>query len=188
MSVYVREVLTVKEIALIMGSFPDTFAGRRNRAMTLVQFRCMLRVSELLSLIPSDYNVNAHTIRVRRGKGNKSRIVHVPADAREALDAWMAERGSIGGKKPIFCTENGDGLHRCNVNKVLKHTAELAGIDKRVHTHQMRYSGASMLFRAGANLSLVQGQLGHSKVSTTSQYLLDVDPSERVDALEKIKW
>lgn len=188
MGVYVREVLTVKEIALIMEAFPETWAGHRNRTMTLVQFRCMLRVSELIALIPADFNAQEHTIRVRKGKGNKSRIVHVPADAREALMAWMKERGEFGMRTPIFCTETGKKLHRQNVNKVLKIHADQAGVEKRVHTHQMRYSGASLLFRAGANLSLVQGQLGHSKVSTTSQYLLDLDPSERVNALEKIKW
>lgn len=188
MSVYVREVLNVKEVGLILDAFPETWAGHRNRTMTLVQFRCMLRVSEVLNLIPADFSAEQHTIRVRKGKGNKSRIVHVPADAREALLEWMQERGEFGVRTPIFCTEGGRKLHRQNVNKVLKIHAEQAGLEKRVHTHQMRYSGATQLFRAGANLSLVQGQLGHSKVSTTSQYLLDLDPSERVDALEKIKW
>lgn len=183
-----REVLKVKEIGKLLDAFPDTWTGHRNKTLFTIQYRCVLRISEALSLIPADYDEEEGTLRVRRGKGGRPRIVHVPEDARQALTDWLRERGDKGARTPIFCSRSGKKLDKCNINKTLKATADYAGIYKRVHTHQMRYSGASNMFRNGVRLDLIQGQLGHRKVSTTSIYLLELDPSERIKELETIKW
>ena len=185
---WIREVLTVQEVGMMMACCRRSFAGKRNRALIYVQYRCVLRISEALHLMPKDYRKEQHCLLIRNGKGGKSRTVHVPEDARRELDHWLQYRGDRGLKAPIFCTPEGDFLHKCNCNKAYKMLAAKAGIDKRIHTHQMRYSGASHMFRKGVRMDLIQGQLGHTKVTTTGIYLLELDPTERLNELENTKW
>lgn len=185
---WIREVLTVREVGMLITACRRSFAGRRDRALIYTQYRCVLRISEALALTPKDYKEDNCILYVRNGKGGKSRVVHVPEDARRVLRDWLTYRGDISDRKPIFCTPAGNALHKCNVNKTYKRLAEKAGIDKRVHTHQLRYSGASNMFRSGVRLDLIQGQLGHTKVTTTGIYLLELDPTERINELENAKW
>ena len=57
--------------------------------MLALLYGCGLRRSEAVALLLDDYREGAVT--VRSGKG---RIVYAPAGGREAIEAWIARRGS----------------------------------------------------------------------------------------------
>jgi hypothetical protein len=56
--------------------------------------------------------------------------------------------------------------------------AAKANIEKRVHAHGLRHTHASELAREGVPMNVIQAQLGHSNLGTTSRYLAHIAPAE----------
>jgi integrase len=79
------EVLSASEvIALIHGCSGRAPSGIRNRALIAVLWRCGLRIGEALALELRDVDLDAATIRVGHGKGDRSRTVGLD----EQTAAW----------------------------------------------------------------------------------------------------
>src|SRR5436309_1323873 len=76
----------------------------RNRALIALLWRSGLRVSEALSLRPSD--VHDGRINVRHGKGRRQRCAVYDALAAGYLSGWVSIRARLGatGHQPLFCT------------------------------------------------------------------------------------
>lgn len=70
---------------------------RRDAALFWTLYGCGLRVSELSGLDLDRLDRLAGVLRVR-GKGNKERIVPLPAAVLEVVDRWLAVRGEVGAK------------------------------------------------------------------------------------------
>ncbi len=66
--------------------------------------------------------------------------------------------------------------------------ARRAGIDKRVHPHGLRHTRAAELAFEGVPMNVVQAQLGHSSLATTSRYLAHIAPAELVKAMQARTW
>ena len=49
--------------------------------------------------------------------------------------------------------------------------------------HQLRHAHAVELAREGVAINIIQRQLGHTDLGTTSTYLQGIDPSEIIDAV-----
>ena len=75
------------EIQAILAAAPNS----RARLLMLLQWRAGLRVSEALALEAADLSLNSDqpTLRVRQGKGNRSRIVPVHPELHNALTAEL---------------------------------------------------------------------------------------------------
>ncbi len=72
------------------------------KLLILLQWRAGLRVSEALQVTAADLRLDDEhpTIRVRRGKGGKSRVVPVHPELHSALKMIMAF-GNVGGEQLI---------------------------------------------------------------------------------------
>lgn len=169
--------------------------GIRNRALLLVLYRGMLRISEALDLKPADVNLAEQTIRVRIGKGKKARTVAVPGSVCDAIAKWIEVRKELGAKPRqfLFCgVENGkvrrnlgERLDSSYIRHLLPRLAKKAGIDKRVHPHAFRHSGAVRLFRSGINVGVISNGLGHSSIATTDRYLNHLNPEAVIEAMKQ---
>ena len=71
---------------------------------------------------------------------------------------------------------------------LLPRLAAKAGIEKRVHPHALRHTHAAELAREGVPLNLIQAQLGHSNVATTSRYLAHIAPVEVSETMRQRTW
>ena len=58
-----------------------------------------------------------------------------------------------------------------------------AGVRRRLAPHQLRHAHAVELAREGVPLPVIQRQLGHSYVSTTSVYLGGIDVEEIIGTI-----
>jgi site-specific recombinase XerD len=58
-----------------------------------------------------------------------------------------------------------------------------AGVRRRFAPHQLRHAHAVELAREGVAVNIIQRQLGHTDLGTTSAYLQGIDPSEIIDAV-----
>ena len=74
------------------------------------------------------------------------------------------------------------------VRALLPRLARKAGIEKRVHAHGLRHTGAFELANEGYPLHVIQQQLGHSSLATTDRYIRHLTSTEVVEAMKKRQW
>ena len=87
------------------------------------------------------------------------------------IEHWLERRKAlrIHGRAPIFCTLDGNPMKTAYVRALLPRLAAKASIEKRVHAHGLRHTHAAELAREGVPMNVIQAQLGHSNLGTTSR-------------------
>jgi integrase len=58
-----------------------------------------------------------------------------------------------------------------------------AGVRRRFAPHQLRHAHAVELAREGVPVNIIQRQLGHTDLGTTSTYVQGIDPTEIINAV-----
>lgn len=161
-------------------------AQRCNRAMFELLYSSGLRVSELAALDvryakEADYvsagwiDRQAQEVTVT-GKGGKMRSVPVGRPAMQAIDAWLAVRGTLaredrtGNKFALFLSGRGTRISPRLVQMRLKAHAAALGIPSNVHPHMLRHSFASHVLQSSGDLRAVQDMLGHVSIAATQIY------------------
>ena len=164
--------------------------GVRNRALIAVLWRCGLRISEALSLELRDVHLDAGTVRVRHGKGDRSRTVGLDEQTAALLARWLDRRQKLGAgaRAPIFCTLQGGRLDSSYVRRLLPRLARKAGIERRVHAHGLRHTYAAELAREGTAINVIRDALGHTSLAVTDRYLRDVAPTHVIDTMRARRW
>jgi site-specific recombinase XerD len=188
---YPAELLTADEATrLIRSCSKRAPSGIRNAALIAVLYRSGLRIGEALALHPKDIDAEAGTITILHGKGDKRRVVPIDDGALALLERWIDRRRVLGlnGRQPLFCTLKGEPLDDSYVRKAMRRAADRAGIEKRVHPHQLRHTHAAELMREGVPANVIQAQLGHSSLATTDVYLRHIAPQERIERLRQREW
>lgn len=185
------EVLTPDEVrALLLACSGKAPTGIRNRALLALMYRTALRIGEALALLPKDLDLRAGTIRVLHGKGKRARTVGVDPGAHAILEHWMGVRARLplASSSPLFCTLRGGCMDSSYVRTLFPRLARRAGIEKRVHAHGLRHTHASELAAEGIPMNLIQAQLGHSSLATTSRYLDHIAPTQLIRAIQARPW
>jgi len=162
---YPVETLTSQELqALLQACSHRAPTGIRNRALLALLWRSGLRISEALMLYPRDLDPQQGSVRVRRGKGGKARLVGLDPQAFAMVQRWLDQRHGLGltGRAPVFCTLAGKPLQTSYIRMLLPRLARRAGIDKRVHAHGLRHTHAAELAAERVPINQIQQQLGHA--------------------------
>jgi site-specific recombinase XerC len=171
---YPADPPTVDEIVAVMRHASDDCHGWRLRAMIVVLWRAGLRVQG---------GARAHRARPRPAAGldpGAQRQGRPPARGRhgrlgqEQLRPWLAARAELP-VGPLFCVIDGATRGRAwsaaAVRSELRRVAGRAGVRRRFAPHQLRHAHALELAREGVPLNIIQRQLGHLNLGTTSIYL-----------------
>lgn len=189
------EPLTDDEVRRLLAAASDRSAsGVRMQALIAVLFGAGIRIGEALALYPRDVDLGEGTLRVRRGKGSKDRLVGLDPYASGLLGRWLDRRGSLGlnGRHPVFATYSeghvGDHLEPAYVRAALRRLADRAGIDKRVHPHGLRHSMAFDLAQRRVPMHMIQRQLGHARLATTDRYVDHLRPTDVIDVMRSRDW
>ena len=151
----------------------------------LLQWRAGLRVSEALALQSADLSLDSDhpTIRVRQGKGGRSRIVPVHPELHQALNAVLqfadvARTGRIIGASRSTAWRW--------VQPAVERAEELGALAprRRVGTHTFRPCYARHLLLHGVPINYLSRWLGHQSITTTLVYLeLVPDPAGRLSTV-----
>jgi tyrosine recombinase XerC len=158
----------------LLEGFPDTPAGRRDRAAIELLYAAGLRVGELVALDLGDLQLQQRLVRVR-GKGRKERIVPFGRPAASALAGYLPDRArwrrqATGDDDPLFVNQRGGRLSdrsvRRQLDRAVRRTADL----NHLHPHALRHAFATHLLEAGMDLRAIQELLGHSSLATTQIY------------------
>ncbi|WP_136523738.1 tyrosine recombinase XerC [Geomonas ferrireducens] len=141
----------------------------RDRAVLETLYSCGLRVSELTGMNVGDLDLPGALVRVL-GKGGKERIVPVGSCAREALTAYLEERGNPQPSEPLILNARGGRLTRRSVARIVDAHMLLIATMRKVSPHTLRHTFATHLLEGGADLRAIQELLGHASLSTTQKY------------------
>ncbi|MDO5760932.1 MAG: tyrosine-type recombinase/integrase [Bacteroidota bacterium] len=173
----IPEILERSEIQRMMKAIDvSTAYGFRNRLTIELLYSTGMRVSEFINLKLSDIHYTEEYLDII-GKGNKERYIpidaRVLADLKLYIDQYRVHQKQVGEYTDfVFLSEKrGTKLTRQFIFSMLKKTAEMAGIDKKVHPHILRHSFATELIRGGANILAVKEIMGHSSITSTEVYV-----------------
>ncbi|MDN5848822.1 MAG: tyrosine recombinase XerC [Nitrococcus sp.] len=177
------EALDVDEMAQLLDGPPEANPlVVRDLAMFELMYSCGLRLAELAALPSSAIYAGQSELRVT-GKGQKTRVVAIGRQARDALARWLALRPGLArpDEPALFVGRRGHRLAHRAIQIRLQRLAQRQGLRRGVHPHMLRHSFASHLLESSGDLRAVQELLGHSHIGTTQVYThLDFQHLSRV--------
>lgn len=176
-------VLSQKEALALV----NTPVNLKHRMILKVAYATGLRRAELLAIKLNHIDSPRGTLRVFKGKGNKTR--EVPAS--KPL-IWELRQYYKYYRPQVYLFESlkpGVPYSATSFQNIVKEAAARAGIKKNISPHVLRHSFATHMLERGINLKHLQIILGHNSLRTTSVYLhlADFDPKNLPDLLSPKK-
>jgi len=176
----------IAEIA-VLGKSKGNQAPVRDALIINLALNTGLRVSELSNLRVQDLHLKRgqNSLVVRKGKGDKDRIVAFGPKLKSQIVEYLKYR--ISDSEFLFPSERGEKLSRSGIQKTFKKIAKKAKLAKHYSIHCLRHTYATQIYKAsGFNLRLVQQQLGHASITTTSVYS-HVDSEQLEEAISSLE-
>ena len=129
-----------------------------------------LRISDLLNLKYTDFNLQDRTLNLIESKTSKAKAIRLNQTAIEIItrrkkdhpsDLWLFQVHSNRAKnKPIS---------RISVSRVFKDAGDILNLN--INTHSMRKSRGMAMFSDGVSIEKIAQVLNHSNTTSTLRYL-----------------
>ena len=146
----------------------------RDQAILTIFYSCGLRRSEGAQLDITDLNFDRQVLKVRKGKGNKARLVPFNKTSSTYLQDYLYDtRPQLvqnNKEQAFFIGMNGTRMQGQSLARRVELLAKQSQIDKKVHLHLLRHSVATHLLQNGMSLENIAKFLGHSSLESTQQY------------------
>ena len=157
------EILSIQEVQKIINSI----AHCKQKAIIAGIYYHGLRISEILKLKYTDIDRDRNLLIIRKGKGNRDRLVPLNESWLKHLTIYAKNSNHKKGYihsifKPYSVS---------SIRNVLKRQAIKVGITKYVYPHLLRDCYASHLLEQNIDSRIIQEILGHSSIKTTEKYL-----------------
>ena len=183
--------MSAEEVRLLF-SIPDQKKDDqlRDLAILVLLYETGARVQELIDLIPSSVRFSSTVTAELHGKGNKTRLVPVNADAAAIVRNYIRRCRRINVDEPLFVNRRGEKLTRAGIQYIIDKYVSTARrlrpdmFRNRVTNHCFRHSKAMHLLEAGVNLIYIRDLLGHTSVVTTEIYA-KTNPRIKEEQLKK---
>ncbi len=159
-----------EDVRRLLLACPDTFEGRRNKALVALLADSGLRISEALRLRIEDVNFGARTLNVKGGKGQKDGVGFFGAESAQYLRAWLSKRRQAHAEDFLFCESGGRSLTASHGSHVLHRLSVRAGLSRKVGPHALRHYAATAILRQTGDLELVRQVLRHESLAMALRY------------------
>lgn len=149
-----------------------TPVGRRDHAIALCFSELALRASEVTALTLDDVDWRALTVRLRKTKQRRERLLPLPSRVARALAVYLQRSRPAVGHRVLFISfrpPRGRPLPTDGVRSVIRRAFGRCGIIAN-GPHILRQSWATGAYQRGADLKLIADVLGHRSVDTTAPY------------------
>lgn len=171
------DVLTRDELERVVNSTREL----RYQTFILTTYSMGLRLGEALQLTVGDIDSQRMRCHVRLGKGQKDRLVTLPAKALHALRFyWSTHRHPSllfpRGKTPELRQQATQPMDRGGIQKALKAILKSCSIHKDITPHSLRHCYGVHLMEANVHLRAIQTEMGHECPKTTAIYTRLTDP------------
>jgi integrase/recombinase XerD len=167
--------LSVGQVGELL-NLPDVsdVLGIRDRAILETLYATGIRRAELSALDVSDWQPQARTLLVRKGKGGKDRLLPVGGQAADWIGRYLETsrpKLAIRHDEPaLFISGYGDRFNRDYLGNWVRRQLDAIGVTLPGSCHLLRHSFATHLLEGGADIRLIQQLLGHESLDTTSLY------------------
>ncbi|MDR1180914.1 MAG: tyrosine recombinase XerC [Bacteroidales bacterium] len=153
--------------------FPDTFEGKRDRAIIELFYATGIRLSELANIRRKDIDFYSQTVKVL-GKRNKERIIPWSKNLNPALQEYVSsyenEFGTFEQESLFFVTTKGKDIYVKLIYRIVKKYLDMVSTVKKRSPHVIRHTFATHLLNNGADLIAIKEILGHSSLAATQIY------------------
>ena len=174
--------LTPEEVKLLASEAKKRRNGERDSLLILILFETGLRISEALSLTPSNIDLfeGRPVLRII-GKGEKPRVVACPERLTDKLRAYFY-RHKVEPEQKFF------SINRQRAWQILKEVSQKVGLTKRVYPHLLRHSDAIERLRQTGNPKALQHHLGHSSTVIVMRYLSTLTKEDSLRIQQQVKF
>jgi site-specific recombinase XerD len=176
-------VLSLEEVEKLISATLNL----KHKALLALAYSSGVRREEAQQMKPSNIDSSRMCVNVTNGKGRKDRRTILSKKALELLRTYYKAV-----KPSVYLFESnqkkGGYLSGSTLDKIVKRSAEKAGIQKKISFHTLRHTFATHLLEAGVNIKLIQKFLGHSSIKTTMIYLhiANVEPGSISSPLDDL--
>ncbi|MGH2412862.1 MAG: tyrosine-type recombinase/integrase [Microcystaceae cyanobacterium] len=149
--------------------------GKRDYALLTLLWSNALRRNEVSQLDVGDFDPSERRLWIR-GKGHNEKLpVDLPLATTSALCDWLATRGRLSGRDPLFTAVDfksaGHRLSGDGIYKLVRRYCQKAGINKPMSPHRLRHSSiTSALDKTKGNVRAVQKLSRHKNLNTLLIY------------------
>ena len=170
------DVFTAEEMeAMLNATDVTTEIGIRDRAIMETVYSTGIRNAELIHLELYDLNEDQKSLIVRKGKGDKDRVLPIGERAIKWTRKYIADvrpkwMRSSNVHSYIFVNLQGRKFSRSYIAQIVNKYKKMAGIKKEGSCHLIRHTVATLMLNNGADIRSLQEYLGHSKITTTQIY------------------
>lgn len=167
-----RQILTQNEIHELY----KACGNLQEQALLSLAYGCGLRAGELEALDKEDIHLRERLLAVKKGKGNKRRLVPLSGGVAQRLHAYCLQERKPTAKsgKAFLLNSRGGRMRSYTANKLLKQiigrTENETIKSKDITLHSLRHSIATHLLERGLPAGQVREFLGHSQLETTQIY------------------
>jgi len=141
---------------------------KRNYAIVTLLAYTGMRISEALSILLSDLNLQTGECIVRNGKGNKQRTVLMNTKVINAIRDYIKVRirySTSEISRFLFISRKNATLNRTVVNRIF------ARYSIKITPHQLRHFFCTNAIEKGLSIHEVANQAGHANINTTLLYM-----------------
>jgi integrase/recombinase XerD len=161
-------ILTNEQVEKLIRYQPKKKIQRRVHVMVPLILDCGMRVDEVLHVNKEDVDLDNLLIKVRKGKGDKQRIVPITLPMRKHLYRYLKSE-SHPKSQFVFSTALGSAQAYRNANRILKSIGESIGLPE-LRFHLLRHTFATNFISMGGNVVILKKILGHASLATTMIY------------------
>ena len=149
---------------------------KRDKAIICFLITTGCRISEVTSLDRENIDFNRKECIVH-GKGNKERRVYFDDITAMALKKYLEERTDD--NPALFIGKRMERLLPGGVRDMLNVLAKAAGVE-HCHPHKFRRTLATNLAKRGMPIQKIAAILGHEKIDTSMQYIVQNDEDIKI--------
>lgn len=163
---------------------------------SLLGFFCGMRIGEVCRLKHQDVNLKNMTLKVVQGKFSKDRIIPIPGQLKEVVEAHMEIYKDV---EYMFPSRIKESPHVCSrqVTQYFSASLKNAGLDyvafkdkanrprAKYRFHTLRHSYATYLLNNNVDIRDIQALLGHSNIMATQIYT-HVSYARKQDIVKKV--
>ena len=142
----------------------------RNESIVAFFLYTGIRLQELIDLEESEVNLHSNEACIRKGKGQKDRVVALHPRLRPLLRAYAETKAQHGHPSRWFfnSVRSPGKLTPKNVQQVFLRISQKSGV--KVTPHMLRHTFGRRCVEENVNMRVIQTMMGHADITTTEVY------------------
>lgn len=171
--------MTQEDAQLLLNMTKDETHELRDKTIIMLFLTTGMRLSELSNLDIND--ITGTQITIRKGKGNKTRVVNISKDVADLVKEYIDKRKYMS-DKALFTSQQGNRMRNRTIQWTIDKYIKKAGLDERLSTHKIRHTSAVLMLQNKVDLNTIREVFGHTSLRTTQIYIHTLDETKQETA------